>query len=129
MTSKSTFERPEVLAELNRERAAMMRPARIEYSKLKPPITFSVTRDENTDQETQDFARFSREQLAQHREEQQADARKLGQVRRLAGARGAAIPAQPRNVDRVKQGLDLEIAEAWPEIEAYEKQKALENQP
>jgi hypothetical protein len=103
MTANSTFERAEVLADLNRERSAMMRPARIEFSKLVPPITFSITRDETTDQQTQEFARFSQEQLDKHRDEKAAAAKTSKRIEKLASALGVAVPTTPASPARTTQ--------------------------
>jgi len=107
-------------AELSRQRAAFTKPAKTLFGSLPKPLAATITRDTEPDESTRELGAFVNEVTAQHREAQQGDARKLGQVRRLAGALGAPIPAAPRNVDRVKQGLDLE-AEALAEIRGLEE--------
>ncbi|MCC6821760.1 MAG: hypothetical protein IT579_13590 [Verrucomicrobia subdivision 3 bacterium] len=104
-TAKSTFERPEVLAELNRERAAMMTPARVEFSKLVPPVTFSITRDATTDQQTQVFARFSQEQLEKHHAEKRAATATANQIKTLSSALSVPVNVNPARAAQQLEAL------------------------
>lgn len=105
MTAKSTFERPEVLAELNRERSAMMSPARVEFSNLATPVTFSITRDETIDQQTQAFARFSQEQSEKHRIEKKAEASTAKRIKTLASALSVPVTVNPARAAQQLEAL------------------------
>ena len=109
----------ECLAALNHQRASFTKAAKVLFGGLPKPLGATITRDTEHDETTRALGAFVNEATAQHREQQQAQARKLQEVHRLAGTLGAIIPATPRNPDRVKQGLDLE-AEALAEIRALE---------
>ena len=113
---------PEQLSETARARSSWMRRGKVIYDNLPHPLIRTISRDNDHDAATRELGAFVNAATERHRTEQQVHARKLGDVRRAATALGAAIPAAPRNVQRVKEGLDLE-AEALAEI------RALENQP
>ena len=111
----------ECLADLNRQRATFMQPAKTLFRGLPTPLAATITRDTEHDAATRELGAFVNEAPTEHRAATQTDARKLKQVRQLAGALGAAIPTAPRNVERVKQGLDWE-AEADAKIKAMEEE-------
>lgn len=90
---------PERLAELNDQRAAFTKPARMLFGSLPKPLAATITRDTEHDAPTRELGAFVNEATAQHREEKQADARKLRNVRQLAGALGESyMPRKPRHL-------------------------------
>jgi biotin operon repressor len=118
-TAYSTFERHEVLAQLNQERAAILRAARVEFSKLEPPIKFSVIRANAGDPSTKDFAGFSAREYEQHREDQRKQDGTRRRITKLASALGAQVSA---NVSPARAAQQEEAARRLAERREHDSE-------
>ena len=111
----------ECLTDLNRQRAAFMRPAKTLFGSLPKPLASTITRDTEADEATRKLGSFVAGVTLGHEIHQREVQSETRKVRQLAATMGNTIPNTPRNVRRVKEGLDLE-AEALAEINAMENQ-------
>jgi hypothetical protein len=111
--TKEDFER------VNRARKGHLQAAKALFGNLQNPLVCQVTRDTEHSAPERELGEFINQVTEEHKEQERAEKRKITDARRAASALGVNLPTNPRNVDRVKEGL------AWREELRRRKEASL----
>ncbi|MHC1762792.1 MAG: hypothetical protein AB9869_00590 [Verrucomicrobiia bacterium] len=91
---------------VNHARKGHLKAAKALFGNIQHPLGCQVTRDTEHSARERELGEFINEVTEDHKQQEHAEKRKITDARRAASALGVNLPTNPRNVDRIKEGLD-----------------------